>query len=79
MLILSPEKFAPSAIDARALTRDLAGYRDPSLLRSIVEIVITVAPLALTWTLMWAALRLDQIWLYAILTCPPPDCSCGFS
>jgi omega-6 fatty acid desaturase (delta-12 desaturase) len=70
MMISGPETFPPSVIDARALMRDLASYRDPSVLRSIVEIVITAAPLALTWTLMWAALRLDQFWLYAILTLP---------
>ena len=70
MLISGPETFAPSAIDARALTRDLADYRNPSVLRSIVEIVITAAPLALAWTLMWAALRLDQFWLYAVLILP---------
>ena len=57
-------------IDARALTKALATYRDPSLARSIVEILITAAPLALAWTLMWAALSLGYFWLYIVLAVP---------
>jgi omega-6 fatty acid desaturase (delta-12 desaturase) len=57
-------------IDARALTKALASYRDPSLARSIVEILITAAPLALAWTLMWAALSLGYFWLYVVLAVP---------
>ena len=57
-------------IDARALTKALASYREPSLGRSIVEIVITAAPLALAWTLMWAALSLGYFWLYLVLAVP---------
>ena len=57
-------------IDARALTRALASYRGPNLARSIVEILITAAPLALAWTLMWAALSLGYFWLYIVLAVP---------
>ena len=57
-------------IDARALTKALASYRDPSLVRSTVEILITAAPLALAWTMMWAALSLGYFWLYVVLAVP---------
>ena len=67
-------------IDARALTKTLASYRDPNLARSIVEILITAAPLALAWTLMWAALSLGYFWLYlAARRSDRRVFSCGFS
>jgi omega-6 fatty acid desaturase (delta-12 desaturase) len=67
----SPEsKSATREIDARSLTRSLAAYRDPSLVRSIVEIVITAAPLAIAWTLMWAALYFGYIWVCLLLVIP---------
>ncbi len=42
--------------DMRALTQDLAGYRQPNHGRSIVEILITAIPLILLWLAMWRAL-----------------------
>jgi acyl-lipid omega-6 desaturase (Delta-12 desaturase) len=57
-------------INARALTKTLTSYRDPNLARSIVEILITAAPLALAWTMMWAALSLGYFWLYLVLAVP---------
>jgi acyl-lipid omega-6 desaturase (Delta-12 desaturase) len=57
-------------INARALTKALVSYRDPNLARSIIEILITAAPLALAWTLMWAALSLGYFWLYLALAVP---------
>lgn len=57
-------------IDARSLTKSLATYREPNLLRSIAEILITAAPLAFAWTLMWAALSLGYFWLYVVLALP---------
>ena len=63
-------KPAPPEVDARALTRSLAGYRDPNLLRSIVEIVITATPLALAWSLMWAALYFGYVWACLLLAIP---------
>ena len=60
---------APVAPDARGLTQILARYREPSLARSIVEIVITVGPLVLLWVLMWAALDLGY-WLCLLLAVP---------
>ena len=55
---------------ARALTQKLNRYREPSTTRSIVEIAITAAPLAVVWALMWGALELGQIWLYLLLILP---------
>jgi acyl-lipid omega-6 desaturase (Delta-12 desaturase) len=40
----------------RAWSEILARYREPNSARSIVEIVITVLPLALLWLLMWISL-----------------------
>jgi len=37
----------------RGWTQILAGYREPSSARSIIEIVITVLPLMFLWLLMW--------------------------
>jgi len=45
-----------TVLDARAWTRVLARYRNPSNARSMVEIGITVVPLVLLWLLMWATL-----------------------
>ncbi len=51
-----------AATDARAWTQVLARYRQPSTGRSIVEIAITVVPLAALWTLAWATLDVGY-WL----------------
>ena len=50
------------AADARAWTQLLAQYRQPSNFRSIVEIAITVIPLAALWALAWATLDIGY-WL----------------
>jgi acyl-lipid omega-6 desaturase (Delta-12 desaturase) len=54
-------------IDARELTRKLSAYRDPDTARGVIEIVITAAPLALLWALMWLSLEYRLFWLYAPL------------
>ena len=41
------------ASDARGWTHVLLRYREPSHLRSIVELGITFGPLAALWALMW--------------------------
>jgi omega-6 fatty acid desaturase (delta-12 desaturase) len=69
-IVVPAGELTTTDIDARALTRTLATYRDPSFVRSIVEIVVTVTPLALAWTLMWAALYFGQIWLCLVLAVP---------
>ena len=48
--------------DARAWTKVLAGYRQPSTVRSLAEIAITVVPLVGLWVLAWAALDVGY-WL----------------
>src|SRR5260370_40722990 len=47
-----------AGIDMRALTQDLAGYREPHHGRSVFEILITIVPLVLLWLAVWFALKL---------------------
>jgi acyl-lipid omega-6 desaturase (Delta-12 desaturase) len=54
---------------SRALAQTLAGYREPSCTRSIVEIVITALPFGLLWLLMWASLDIGY-WLCLLLSLP---------
>jgi omega-6 fatty acid desaturase (delta-12 desaturase) len=58
-----------TGIDMRALTQDLAGYREPHHGRSIIEILITIVPLVLLWLAMWFALNLGY-GLYLLLAVP---------
>jgi omega-6 fatty acid desaturase (delta-12 desaturase) len=44
--------------DRRVLMQALARYRPPNRVRSILEIVITIVPLALLWLLMWRSLEI---------------------
>jgi omega-6 fatty acid desaturase (delta-12 desaturase) len=44
----------------------LNGYRTPSHLRSLIEIIITVVPFALLWALMWATLSWSYLLSLAI-------------
>ena len=60
---------AETVLDARAWTRVLARYRNPSNARSIVEIGITLVPLVLLWLLMWATLDLGY-WLSMLFVVP---------
>jgi acyl-lipid omega-6 desaturase (Delta-12 desaturase) len=39
----------------------LAPYREPSLLRSLVELVVTVMPFVALWLLMLASLRYSYL------------------
>ena len=48
--------------DARAWTQILARYYQPSTTRAIVEIAITLLPLAALWALAWATLHIGY-WL----------------
>jgi acyl-lipid omega-6 desaturase (Delta-12 desaturase) len=58
-----------AAPDARGWTQLLARYRAPSLVRGVIELAITVVPLALVWVLMWATLSLGY-WLCVLLAIP---------
>jgi omega-6 fatty acid desaturase (delta-12 desaturase) len=53
---------AQTAADARRWTQLLARYRQPSTLRGLVEIAVTVLPLVALWVLTWMALDLGY-WL----------------
>jgi acyl-lipid omega-6 desaturase (Delta-12 desaturase) len=56
--------------DARHWTRLLSGYREPSNLRSIFEIVITFVPLAALWALSLSALNFGHYWLSLLIAVP---------
>lgn len=58
-----------TATDPRALTQMLARYREPSSARAVLELVITAAPFALIWVLMWAALDAGY-WIGLLLAVP---------
>jgi acyl-lipid omega-6 desaturase (Delta-12 desaturase) len=55
--------------DIHALARSLARYRDPSHVRSVVELLITVAPFAGLWSLMWLLLDVGY-GFYLLLAVP---------
>jgi acyl-lipid omega-6 desaturase (Delta-12 desaturase) len=56
-------------IDIRALTYDLARYRQPSHRRSFIEILVTIAPFILLWLLAYLALRIGY-GFYLLLAVP---------
>lgn len=47
----------------------LAGYREPSHVRSVVELAMTLGPFVALWLLMWAALGVGY-WLCLLLAVP---------
>jgi omega-6 fatty acid desaturase (delta-12 desaturase) len=60
---------AAQAVGGRAWTQILARYRRPSTGRGIVEIAITIVPLAVLWALIWATLDLGY-WISLLLAVP---------
>ena len=56
--------------DARAWTRKLLRFREPSRLRSIFELGITFGPLAALWALMWLSYSFGLWWLTLLLAVP---------
>lgn len=58
------------ASEARGWTQVLLRYREPNLLRSIVELVITFGPLAVLWVLMWLFYSYGLWWLTLLLAVP---------
>ena len=55
--------------DPMAWPSVLARYREPSCVRSIVELVITAVPFVVLWILMWAALGTGH-WIGLLLAVP---------
>lgn len=53
----------------RALVRALGGYRTPRIIRSVMELLITLIAFVLLWTLSWAALSAGY-WLGLLITIP---------
>jgi omega-6 fatty acid desaturase (delta-12 desaturase) len=43
-------------LDPRALTREVAAFREPRHTRSLFELAVTAAPFGILWVLAWAAL-----------------------
>ena len=56
--------------DARVIARTLVCYREPSSVRSVVELVITLGPLILIWAAMGAALKLGYPAITVVLALP---------
>jgi acyl-lipid omega-6 desaturase (Delta-12 desaturase) len=63
------EPVSPQLPDPRLLPKVFARYREPSLGRSIAEIVITAIPFVALWVLMWASLQVGY-WLCLLLAVP---------
>ena len=63
------DQAAAAASEARNWIQILNQYRKPSRTRSVIELIITVLPLALLWTLMWLALHWSY-WLALPLALP---------
>jgi omega-6 fatty acid desaturase (delta-12 desaturase) len=58
------------ASDARGWTQVLLRYREPSRLRSMIELGITAGPLLGLWALMWLFYSLGLWWLTLLLAIP---------
>ena len=65
--VLSP--LAAPAIDSHSWPKILLRYRDPTLWRSIAEIALTLAPLAVLWVAMILVARIS-LWLVLPLAIP---------
>jgi acyl-lipid omega-6 desaturase (Delta-12 desaturase) len=59
-----------AAPDARPWPQILGRYRDPSTARCLLEIALTVLPLAALWALVWLAVHLGYWWLGLLLAVP---------
>jgi omega-6 fatty acid desaturase (delta-12 desaturase) len=62
-------KTTASVAEARAWAQALAKYREPSRLRSVIEIIITAVPFAALWAIIWAALNAGY-WYALVLAIP---------
>jgi omega-6 fatty acid desaturase (delta-12 desaturase) len=61
---------ATGTTEARVWTQVLLRYREPNALRSLVELGVTFAPLALLWAAMWASYYFGFWWLTLLLAIP---------
>ena len=65
----SSEPRAAQERDAQSWAQLLARYREPSVRRGVVEILITAGPLVALWAAMWLALGVGY-WLSLLLALP---------
>ena len=61
---------AAGTSDARIWTQILLRYRQPSNLRSAIELAISFGPLAALWALMWLAYSFGFWWVTLLLAVP---------
>ncbi len=59
-----------TSTDARNLREVLGGYREPSSVRSLVEVAITALPLVALWASAWFAYWLGHPWASLIIAVP---------
>ena len=67
---MTSERESHDSPSAQAWSRKLAGYRRPDSVRSVVEILITAAPLLLIWGAAWMLHRQGFWWAALILSVP---------
>ena len=65
----SSELAGKDALDPKSLIPVVAGYRNPSLVRSLFELIVTLGPLVLLWAAMLASLQVGY-WLTLLLAIP---------
>jgi omega-6 fatty acid desaturase (delta-12 desaturase) len=58
-----------TGIDAKILAKFAAQYREPSRVRSLFELIVTIGALTLLWVAMWASLHIGY-WLTLLLAVP---------
>jgi acyl-lipid omega-6 desaturase (Delta-12 desaturase) len=69
-LIPSVEGLAENTeTDAKILAKFAAQYREPSRVRSLFELIVTIGALILLWVAMWASLQVGY-WLTLLLAIP---------
>jgi acyl-lipid omega-6 desaturase (Delta-12 desaturase) len=61
---------ASVTIDARRWTHILSRYREPSPVRSIAELTITVLPLVALWSAAWFAFSRGHLWASLLMAVP---------
>jgi acyl-lipid omega-6 desaturase (Delta-12 desaturase) len=66
----SPDHKDQSATNARGWAQILARYREPSLRRSLFELLVTGVPFVLLWILTWTAVVHGYWWLGLLVAVP---------